>query len=339
MYVSCAVTVDLSYLKPKQRDSRSPREDDRPRTQCVRLAAVHRGLRISVWSMPTFSLAPSRLSSPANPTQMFGSLITWEDCDELGFGVFVFSAFCLDGEVALIQSIFEWESHQWSFCSWKRNTEFMQLVSVISSVATCSPCLSYSHALLSGSWKHFIVFCGVFHLFLVFSRLLYSSILVSFHVCQIVLGLSSPSVPDISLSLFATRPLNLCFFSFSPIVSRCFLPCSLLSWLCSVAIVPLGLRVSGYFDCVHNLIQSQHESHLGAVAQLVHKHTKSQVSGIISDWCFCHALQQSDVQWWPDPNVVWLMQAHDDPLLSCRDLHFVFPFMQNQPPGYTLHAV
>lgn len=215
MYVSCAVTVDLSYLKPKQRDSRSPREDDRPRTQCVRLAAVHRGLRISIWSMPTFSLAPSRLSSPANPTQMFGSLITWEDCDELGFGVFVFSAFCLDGEVALIQSIFEWESHQWSFCSWKRNTEFMQLVSVISSVATCSPCLSYSHALLSGSWKHFIVFCGVFHLFLVFSRLLYSSILVSFHVCQIVLGLSSPSVPDISLSLFATRPLNLCFLFFS----------------------------------------------------------------------------------------------------------------------------
>lgn len=130
-----------------------------------------------------------------------------------------------------------------------------------------------------------------------------------------------------------------CVFCFSPIVSRCFLPCSLLSWLCSVAIVPLGLRVSGYFDCVHNLIQSQHESHLGAVAQLVHKHTKSQVSGIISDWCFCHALQQSDVQWWPDPNVVWLMQAHDDPLLSCRDLHFVFPFTQNQPPGYTLHAI
>lgn len=93
-------------------------------------------------------------------------------------------------------------------------------------------------------------------------------------------------MPDISLSLLPPD-LWTCVFCFSPVVSRCFLPCSLLSWLRSVAILPLGLRVSGYFDCVHNLIQSQHESHLGAVAQLVHKHNKSQVSGIISDWCFC----------------------------------------------------
>lgn len=115
-HVMCRYSWPILF-KAKAEGLQISREDDRPRTQCVRLAAVHRGLRISVWSMPTFSLAPSRLSSPANPTQMFGSLITWEDCDELGFGVFVFSAFCLDGEVVLIQSIFEWESHQWSFCS------------------------------------------------------------------------------------------------------------------------------------------------------------------------------------------------------------------------------
>lgn len=35
--------------------------------ECGRLAAVHRGLRISVWSTLTFSLAPNHFSSPANP--------------------------------------------------------------------------------------------------------------------------------------------------------------------------------------------------------------------------------------------------------------------------------
>lgn len=80
--MSCAVTVDLSYLKPKQRDYRSP---GRTTDHAHNVSGWQR--YIEVWGSafdPCRPLVWLQVASPANPTQMFGLLITWEDCDEFG---------------------------------------------------------------------------------------------------------------------------------------------------------------------------------------------------------------------------------------------------------------
>lgn len=208
MYVSCVVTVDLSYLKPKQRDSRSP---GRTTDHAHNVSGWQQ--YIEVWGSAFDPCRPLVWLQVASPLLLIRPkcLVRWSrEKIAMNWGLVCscFQPFVLMEKLpwynpslneSLTSEAFAHKSETLNLCS---SSQLFQV--------TCSPCLSYS-----GSWKHFIVFCGVFHLFLVFSRLLYSSVLVSFHVCQIVLGLSSPSVPDISLSLFATRPLNLCFLFFS----------------------------------------------------------------------------------------------------------------------------
>lgn len=210
--MSCAVIVDLSYLKPKQRDSRSP-----GRTTDHAHSVSGWQQYIEVWGSAFDPRRPLVWLQVASPLLLIRPkcLVYWSrEKIAMNWGLVCscFQPFVLMEKLpwynpslneSLTSEAFAHKSETLNLCNSSQLFQVQLHVRPLYHTHTPS-----CQALGSTS----LFFVGFFHLFLVFSRLLYSSILVSFHVCQIVLGLSSPSAPDVSLSLFATRPLNLCFF-------------------------------------------------------------------------------------------------------------------------------